>query len=107
MDLNQVLITSLVVEADHKTWDAESKVKGSSGSTKISWTLIPLPEEASWSVEQAKAITILARRELQRLLILDAKARSAQLPDSGVESLDGYKEVLGLMRLPTAEGSGR
>lgn len=95
------LVKQVTVEASNKSWGEAGGplAKGSSGSTSINWTLI-CPEDhqgpypGAWTKDEALVVTLLARKELQRLLLLDAAARGAHPPDVGPEALPGYDTAM-------------
>jgi hypothetical protein len=95
MSLNEipVVVKTITIHAQNKSWGSD-KESGHSGETQITWVLEHPPENSPWSVAQATAITILARKELQRLLLADSMARKVPPPDCGVEALPGYDEAL-------------
>lgn len=99
----QACVSSITVQAQNKNWASDSKEAGRSGETVITWTLVPPPEPrvhgeesrvGPWTPEEAQTVTLLARKELQRLLLADSMARQAPQPDVGVEALPGYDEAM-------------
>jgi hypothetical protein len=86
-------VTEILVQAENKSWDSDSRMKGSSSNTVVSWSLKP-PAGSVWTPDQAMVVTILIRKELQRILLADSMARGTTPPDGGVESLEGYNDVV-------------
>lgn len=100
-------ITSITVQAQNKNW-ASDKDSGRSGETVITWTLVPSVEcrrvgneilVGPWTPEEAQLVTLLARKELQRLLLVDSMARQVPNPDVGVGALEGYDEAMRTLKV--------
>jgi hypothetical protein len=109
MDLSDDLIpvvTQVTVEAHNKVWGQESRERGTVGATTITWTLIPNLPGRAWTRAQAKVVTLLARKELQRLLLMDAMARGAPAPDVGTEALPGYDQAMAELQKANGDSHG-
>lgn len=71
-------IKSLTVEAQHKTW-TQRAIQGDSGGTTIAVTVVPNHNDAAWTLKQAKLVFLRTRKELQKMVLLDASARGEDI----------------------------
>lgn len=92
-------VSELTVAASTKNWGDYGNNGRSTGSD-VSFTVIPCDPKASWTVEEAKIVALDVRKEAQKLLIADALARKAPLPDGGHQSVENYETILGKFDIP-------
>jgi len=91
-------VTQITVQAQNKSWESSNKESGHSGETVVTWTLVPPEGSDGWTPPEAQITTMLARKELQRILIADAAARQVRDPDVGTDSLPGYDKAMEILR---------
>jgi len=88
-ELTQTVVKEITVEAQQKGWSSGFN-QGSSGGTNISWTVVPIRQDRAWSYQEAKKITLVVRKELEKLQIADGAARGVIDMEASKGILDQY-----------------
>ena len=89
------VITSVTVSASCKAWAGSvAVVSGESVETDLSLTSEPTGHGRAWTRPQAQKVILMLRKELQRLLVVDARVRQVNDPPGGEESLVRYDEAI-------------
>lgn len=83
-------VSEIEVKAQFKSW---GEVTQESTGTEVSWKAI-CPHSEGWDQTEAKKVSIMVRKELEAVLILDSKCRGAKLPDAGLDTLAAYQRML-------------
>lgn len=89
------VISSVTVSASCKAWAGSmAVVSGESAETEISLTSEPTGQGRAWTRPQAQKVVLMLRKELQRLLVVDARVRQVGDPPGGEEALVHYDEAI-------------
>lgn len=91
--MDNITITSVSVSASSKIWGGAAALStGGSDETNISLTAEPRKEQ--WTILESREVVIKLRKEIQRLLILDSKARKTADPKGGMDAVIEYDKII-------------
>ena len=89
------VIKRVTVTASAKAWAGSmSAVSGESAETEMTLEASPNNHTRAWDFPQAQKVALSLRKELQRLLLVDARILQRQDPNGGEEALVRYDAAI-------------